>query len=105
MKASKSSGQEVVPVGTPVLWAPPCLASDCICLSSSLQNLGFSRESGACFEKGWSEGHWHEGVSWNVFEMGMGDPPVLKGINYLSLGLRIQDVPGPLSTSLCGEIS
>lgn len=90
-------GQEIVPVGTPVLRAPPCLASDCICLSSSQQNLGFSGES-ELFEGG--DGECHQGVSWNVLDMGLGDPPVWKGVNCLSLGLRIQGVPSPESTSL-----
>lgn len=96
-------------MGTPVLWAPPCPTSDCICLSSSQQNLGFSRESEpALRRKVCGEGCRHKGVSWNVLEVQGwgGHPPVLEGINYFSLVLRRnQDVPGPLSTSLCGEMA
>lgn len=49
------------------------------------------------------EGEWHR-VCPGMCSAGMGDPPVLKGINCLSSGLgRIQDASSPVSTSLCGE--
>lgn len=65
-------------MGTPVLWAPPCLASDCICLSSSQQNLGFPKEMEATLKRVGMEGECLKGVSWNVLEMGMEDPNVLE---------------------------
>lgn len=44
LRVNEPSGQETVTVGTPVLWAPPWLTSDGICLSSH-QYLGFAGEA------------------------------------------------------------
>lgn len=77
-------------MGTPVLWAPPCLTSDCICLPSSHQNLDFPGEAEPTFKKGGDEGRagsrvcpgmclrwaWATNLFW-------------KGTDDLSLGLRL----------------